>query len=229
MKGSSSNSNLSRPTRASTEPAFDGSSFAASGILARRRQTGTGTKPLGMERVVRQWSTLSELGLMEIRSIYGPPTSGPPPHDAHPHAWPEPMSDERSRPRPVPPDWDLSALSGEEVREAYLRFMDIDPNGGVIRLFGHRYGFLRPEVLVNIQKQLEQTVGASTKGFLYLAGERSAEAGLGLSGELLEGLDATRLTKEAFRRLADALAIIGYGRFELVASDLGSGENALTP
>ena len=138
------------------------------------------------------------------------------------------MSDERSRPRPVPPDWDLSALSGEEVREAYLRFMDIDPNGGVIRLFGHRYGFLRPEVLVNIQKQLEQTVGASTKGFLYLAGERSAEAGLGLSGELLEGLDATRLTKEAFRRLADALAIVGYGRFELVASDVTSGEYAFT-
>src|SRR3972149_5953899 len=109
MKGSSSNSNLSRPTRSSTETASAGS---------------------------------------------------PPP----------------------PP--------GEEGREAYLRFMDIDPNGGVIRLSGHRYGFLRPEVLVNIQKQLEQTVGARTKGFLYLAGERSAEAGSGVSGELLEGLDA---------------------------------------
>ena len=138
------------------------------------------------------------------------------------------MSDERSRSRPVPQDWDLSALSPEEVREIYLRFMDVDPKGGVIRLLGHRYGFLRPEVLVNIQKQLEQTVGASTKGFLYLAGERSAEADQGLSGKLLEGLDAKRLSVEAFRRLADALAIIGYGRFELVASDLGSGEYAFT-
>lgn len=138
------------------------------------------------------------------------------------------MSDERSRPRPLPLDGDLSALSPEEVRDLYLRFMDIDPEGGVLRLLGHRYSFMRPEVLVSIQKQLEQTVGASTKGFLYLAGERNAEPGLGLAGELLEGFDAKRVTAEAFRRLADALAIIGCGRFELVASDAASGAYAFT-
>src|SRR3990172_4730198 len=133
------------------------------------------------------------------------------------------MSDERSRPRPVPQDWDLSALSPEEVREIYLRFMDIDPKGGGIRLLGHRHGFLRPEVLVNIQKQLEQTVGASTKGFLYLAGEKTAEGGLGMTGEVLAGFDSGSMTIDSFKRLADALAILGCGRFSLDVSDIPAG------
>src|SRR5437867_12832741 len=44
MNGSSSNSNLSRPTRSSTLRGFDASGFAGSGI-ARHREPGTDNKP----------------------------------------------------------------------------------------------------------------------------------------------------------------------------------------
>src|SRR3989337_359078 len=113
-------------------------------------------------------------------------------------AWSDPMPAKETAGSPFPKDLDLSAVPPEALRDLVLSSLELDVSSGVLRLLGHRYGFFRPIVLVNIQKQLEQTVGASTKGFLYLAGEKTAEADQGLSGKLLEGLDAKRLSVEAF-------------------------------
>ena len=124
---------------------------------------------------------------------------------------------------PFPKDLDLSAVPPEALRDLVLSSLELDVSSGVLRLLGHRYGFFRPIVLVNIQKQLEQTVGASTKGFLYLAGEKTAEGGLGMTGEVLAGFDSGSMTIDSFKRLADALAILGCGRFSLDVSDIPAG------
>src|SRR2546430_2619615 len=73
-------------------------------------------------------------------------------------------------------------------------------------------------VIVSIQKQLEQTVGGSAKGILYLSGERSSDAGLKFLGALTDGISLP-LTLEGAKRIIDASALTGWGRTEIVQFD----------
>src|SRR5712664_57343 len=71
-----------------------------------------------------------------------------------------------------------SVPSIDEGRRILDRALTSDPETGILQLSGHRCMIVRPEVLVNIQKQLESTIGSSAKGVMYLAGERSSHIGL---------------------------------------------------
>jgi len=121
----------------------------------------------------------------------------------------------------IGPGVDLSEICRDDARRFVGKNMDFKPADGTLRLFGEPYLLLRPEVLVNIQKQLEQTVGASSKGFLYLAGEKSARDGLHLVKELQGemGLDSSPV--DSLRRMMDVLALLGWGRFHVARVDAG--------
>ncbi len=110
---------------------------------------------------------------------------------------------------------DLSSLDERSAHDLLTRLISVDPENGVLRLVDTRFTVFRPIVLVNIQKQLEQTIGASTKGFLYLAGEKSAESGLDVPAALAGKRKAVAHTLDSFKWLTDALALMGYGRFEV--------------
>ena len=82
-----------------------------------------------------------------------------------------------------------------------------------------RLVLLRPETIVDLQKQLERTVGLSSKGFLYLAGETTASEGRCLVERLVEGRPEGETEADALTRVADALAVLGWGRFEVTMAD----------
>jgi predicted hydrocarbon binding protein len=125
----------------------------------------------------------------------------------------------KSRPKApaIEPEPDLARLTSSEARDLLAAHMSIDVTEGALEAFHCRFMFMRPEVLVNIQKQLEGTVGASTKGFLYLAGERSGKDAL----HTIEGLVPTSqsVEPEFVKRLTDAGALFGWGRYEVIVME----------
>ncbi len=118
----------------------------------------------------------------------------------------------------INPQMDLAGIGPEEARELLAAALHPDPKSGILRLSDQPCLILRPEVIVSIHKQLEQTLGGSAKGILYLAGERSSDAGLKFLGALTSGVSVP-LTLEGAKRIIDASALTGWGRTEIVHFD----------
>src|SRR5438132_10921490 len=73
---------------------------------------------------------------------------------------------------------DLSALSPERAKEFLVEALEPDTRSGVLRFSKVASVIVRPEAIVNIQRQLEQTIGGASKGVLYLSLDRSARDGM---------------------------------------------------
>jgi predicted hydrocarbon binding protein len=112
----------------------------------------------------------------------------------------------------------LSSLSSEGARRFLASALASDPRTGILRLHGQPCVIVRPKVLVNIQKQLEQTMGGSAKGIMYLAGERSSRDGV-VPVHAIPGNDGASLTLEGARRMIDAFSVLGWGHAEVVMFD----------
>lgn len=121
---------------------------------------------------------------------------------------------------------DLSGLPPERAGEFLAASLVTDPNAGVLQLSGVPCVIVRPEAIVNIQRQLEVTIGGSSKGILYLSGERSAKEGM----NPLEALVSTNapLTLANARRIMEASALLGWGRMEISLFDPERGRLLLT-
>src|SRR2546430_9473517 len=83
---------------------------------------------------------------------------------------------------------DLSTLTPERATEFLAASLEADTRSGVLRLSRVPSVIVRPEAIVNIQRQLEQTIGGGPKGLFYLSRGRSAPGG----GDPLSSLLATR-------------------------------------
>ena len=121
---------------------------------------------------------------------------------------------------------DLSVLSPQGAREFLAAALEANAKTGVLRLSNVPSLIVRPEAIVNIQRQLELTIGGSSKGILYLSGERSAQEGM----NPLESILSTRapLTLANARRLMDVSALLGWGRLEMSLFDPEHGRLVLT-
>ena len=121
---------------------------------------------------------------------------------------------------------DLSDLSPQRAREFLAAALEANAKTGVLRLSNVPSVIVRPEAIVNIQRQLELTIGGSSKGILYLSGERSAQEGM----NPLESVLSTRapLTLANARRLMDVSALLGWGRLEMSLFDPEHGRLVLT-
>ena len=122
----------------------------------------------------------------------------------------------------VSPQLDLAEMGPAEARELLAAALTPDPRSGILTLSDQPCLLVRAEVIVSIQKQLEQTVGGSAKGILYLAGERSSDAGLKFFGALIGGTSVP-LTLEGAKRIIDASALTGWGRTEILQFDPEGG------
>src|SRR5947208_14048034 len=111
---------------------------------------------------------------------------------------------------------DVAGMDPEEASPLLAAALHPDPKSGILRLADQPCLIVRPEVIVSIQKQLEQTVGGSAKGILYLAGARSSNAGLKFLGAFTSG-DSLQLTMEGEKPIIDASALTGCGRTEACA------------
>src|SRR3989442_5082446 len=173
------------------------------------REPGADNKPL----VTGLPCTLSAKGLRWKLSIailsHRWPSDGPLPKDAGIASMP--ARDRKAS--TISPQMDLAELDSQEASEVLAAGRHPDPKSGILRLSDQPCLILRPEVIVSIKKQLEQTVGGSAKGILYLAGERSSDAGLKFLGGLTSGVSAP-LTMDGAKRIIDASALTGWGRTE---------------
>src|SRR2546423_11217451 len=72
---------------------------------------------------------------------------------------------------------DLSALSPERAKEFLVAALEPDTRSGVLRFSKVPSVIVRPEAIVNIQRQLEQTIGGASQGILYLSRGTRAPGG----------------------------------------------------
>src|SRR2546429_5337060 len=73
---------------------------------------------------------------------------------------------------------DLSTLTPERATEFLAASLEADTRSGVLRLSRVPSVIVRPEAIVNIQRQLEQTIGGSSKRILFSSGGRRARDGM---------------------------------------------------
>src|SRR3989440_11998416 len=73
---------------------------------------------------------------------------------------------------------DLSALSPERAKEFLVAALEPDTRSGVLRFSKVPSVIVRPEAIVNIQRQLEQTIGGALKGRTSLSRAGSAPGGV---------------------------------------------------
>ena len=121
---------------------------------------------------------------------------------------------------------DLSLIDADEARDLLAAALVPDPKSGILRLSGQPAVIIRPDVIVNIQRQLEQTIGGSAKGVLYLAGERSSKEGVA-PVRAISREPAGSLAIDAAKRMTDAFSLLGWGRAEVTHFDAGHGRFAL--
>jgi predicted hydrocarbon binding protein len=121
---------------------------------------------------------------------------------------------------------DLITLPPEAAKDFLAARLESDTKEGVLRLSNVPCVIIRPEAIVNIQKQLEGTIGGSSKGILYLSGERSARSGMIPFESFLS--TAGPLTLANARRLMEASALVGWGRLEIAQFDPEHGRLQLT-
>jgi predicted hydrocarbon binding protein len=121
---------------------------------------------------------------------------------------------------------DLSSLNGDQARNLLAAALAPDPRSGILRLSGQPAVIIRPEVIVNIQRQLEQTIGGSAKGVMYLAGERSSKEGVAPVRAMSREPEGP-LTFDAAKRMNAAFSLLGWGRAEVTLFDSGHGRFTL--
>lgn len=127
------------------------------------------------------------------------------------------------------PPFDPSAFTPRELWDFLSGNVEAHPEGGSFRIFGERLLIMRPHALVDLQKHLEQTVGLSAKGFLYLAGEKSAREGHALF-ERLSPANPEGATDEfaALAKSVAPMAFLGWGRFAVAPADPASHRYLVT-
>lgn len=106
-----------------------------------------------------------------------------------------------------------------ELWEVVFSKVDVDPLAGAFRFAGQRLLILRPEALVDLQKHLEDTIGLSSKGFLYLAGEKSAREGHDFVASLAASESLLPDPVAGLRQRIAAISLLGWGRFDLSTED----------
>lgn len=119
------------------------------------------------------------------------------------------------------PPSDSATVGTDEVRRFLLASVEADPKGGAFRVFQQRLLVVRPEALVDLQKHLEDTIGLSSKGFLYLAGEKSAREGHDLFASIAASQAGDHDPLEALRRRISAMSLLGWGRLGVHLEDAG--------
>ena len=121
---------------------------------------------------------------------------------------------------------DVSRLGPEEASELLAGNLVPDPASGILRLAGEPCLVVRPAAIVNIQKQLEQTIGGSSKGVLYLSGERSSRTGMNPLESVRASSDEP-LTFAGAKRITAGASLLGWGRMEIAVFDPDHGRFVL--
>ncbi len=116
------------------------------------------------------------------------------------------------------PSSNPAPLADEGIPRLLLAHLDADASGGALRVNAQRLLLVRPEALVDLQKHLEDTLGLSSKGFLYLAGEKSAREGHDLLAAVAS--PGSGVPFEAFQQRINAMSGLGWGLLAATVEDV---------
>ena len=122
----------------------------------------------------------------------------------------------------IDPNTDLASIGPALARDLLSASLAPDVESGILRQSGQACIIVRPDVIVNIQRQLEQTIGSSAKGLMYLSGERSAGAGLNPFATVRSAFKGG-FNVERARRIIGASALLGWGHAEITLFDSEAG------
>ncbi len=117
----------------------------------------------------------------------------------------------------APPD--PEGLGKDDLRQVLFANVDADPGSGTFRVLQQRLLIIRPEALVDLQKHMEDTIGLSSKGFLYLAGEKSAREGHDLFTSLASAQASDHDALDVLTKRIAAMSLLGWGRLGVVVED----------
>lgn len=114
---------------------------------------------------------------------------------------------------------DAAATRTAEPWRLLLANAEPDPKEGAFRVLRQRLLIVRPEALVDLQKHLEDTIGLSSKGFLYLAGEKSAREGHVPFASLAGSPRTAGNPLEVLQDRLSAMSLLGWGRLGVLVED----------
>lgn len=123
---------------------------------------------------------------------------------------------------------DPATMGMGDLLDSLPSLVESKPRAGTFRILNQRLLIVRPEVIVDLQKQLEQSLGLSSKGFIYLAGEKSAKEGHNLLEGFSDGQEGELGPLDALNRVADSMALLGWGRLEVTTTDAAAQRYMLT-
>ena len=110
---------------------------------------------------------------------------------------------------------DSATAPPEGAWRLLLSSVEADLPGGRFHLAGQRLLMFRPEAFVDLQKHLEGTLGLSSKGFLYLAGEKSAREDHSLFRDSVRPASGPEAAADVLSRSVAPLSLLGWGRFSV--------------
>lgn len=132
------------------------------------------------------------------------------------------------KPRKPAPSQGSATARTDELGRFFLSRVDVNPQGGTLRMSRQRLLIVRPEALVDLQRHLEETIGLSSIGFLYLAGEKSARAGHDLFASLAPSEANAREPPEILRQRISAMSLLGWGRLGVIQEEAGAPRYLVT-
>ncbi len=111
-------------------------------------------------------------------------------------------------------------MTEHEVPEGIKESLEIDLEGGCLRVRGERFCLVTPTMLIALHKELETLMGKSAKAPIYMAGEKAARAKAGFYRQMLHEAGMTEPGEtEKLEYLSRAMAGFGHGRFEIASMD----------
>lgn len=114
-------------------------------------------------------------------------------------------------------------MTPEDVIRVIKEKLKVDPEEGILRLFGIRFCLATPNHLVVIQRTLETIMGSSAKAPIYLAGEEAAKTVGARAAKDLVARGKFSEAEEAVEHLVTLWSAYGHGRIEIDLIDLAKG------
>jgi predicted hydrocarbon binding protein len=118
-------------------------------------------------------------------------------------------------------------LTYEEVKQLIIDRLEVDPEEGIVRLFGTRFCLATPSLLVVVQRELESIMGSSAKAPIYMSGEGAAKTGAAAVQRLIEEGKFSD-PEEAVKHLSTMWSAYGHGRIMIDFVDVSKGRVRFT-
>ncbi len=119
-------------------------------------------------------------------------------------------------------------LSSEGIIGTIMRELVVDPDEGVVQLFGQRFCLVTPGLMASLLKELEAIMGTSARAPIYMAGENAARASAAFFEEVTARGEIASVEEAIPGHLSKVCSAYGHGHFEVESADFPEGRMTFT-